>query len=249
MFCPVCKSEYRVGFTKCSDCGVDLVELLPGSSNTSPSGLISDPDATEILWAGQNATTRTEICSRLDALGIAFEDDAVDSKLMPAFPQSIYRIQIRKQDHEAAVEVLRGLAVDDFNVWKSPGVLLDRNSELTNVEAIKRDLLGRLIGHRPDSPGSDSGDAATQDADTYDASQDSVSDVKVEDFNSNDATSEVWSGDDEQMAQTFKDCLREVGIGCVIAAAARKQVIFVLPSFAARAKEIIREIVDQTPPE
>jgi hypothetical protein len=29
MFCPVCKSEFRAGFTLCSDCGIDLVEVAP----------------------------------------------------------------------------------------------------------------------------------------------------------------------------------------------------------------------------
>jgi hypothetical protein len=41
MFCPVCKSEYREGFTKCSDCGVDLVKQLA-----------NDSEAKEPLWAG-----------------------------------------------------------------------------------------------------------------------------------------------------------------------------------------------------
>ena len=29
MFCPVCKCEYRAGFTHCPDCDVDLVDSLP----------------------------------------------------------------------------------------------------------------------------------------------------------------------------------------------------------------------------
>jgi len=29
MFCPKCRSEYREGFYKCADCGVDLVAQLP----------------------------------------------------------------------------------------------------------------------------------------------------------------------------------------------------------------------------
>jgi hypothetical protein len=29
MFCPLCRSEYREGFTECSDCGVPLVPELP----------------------------------------------------------------------------------------------------------------------------------------------------------------------------------------------------------------------------
>ncbi len=32
MFCPVCKSEYRDGFTKCTDCGVNLVQQLADDS-------------------------------------------------------------------------------------------------------------------------------------------------------------------------------------------------------------------------
>ena len=29
MFCPVCESEYREGFTECNDCRVALVDQLP----------------------------------------------------------------------------------------------------------------------------------------------------------------------------------------------------------------------------
>lgn len=29
MFCPKCKSEYRPGFTRCAECGVELVDRLP----------------------------------------------------------------------------------------------------------------------------------------------------------------------------------------------------------------------------
>jgi hypothetical protein len=36
MFCPVCKSEYRHGYTRCADCDVDLVyELANEPANTS----------------------------------------------------------------------------------------------------------------------------------------------------------------------------------------------------------------------
>jgi len=29
MFCPVCRMEYRLGFTRCADCGAELVPALP----------------------------------------------------------------------------------------------------------------------------------------------------------------------------------------------------------------------------
>ena len=38
MWCPKCKTEYIDGITKCADCGVDLVEELPGTSYDDLSG-------------------------------------------------------------------------------------------------------------------------------------------------------------------------------------------------------------------
>src|ERR1051326_4940094 len=38
MFCPRCKAEYRLGFTKCSDCHVDLVDQLPVEPPKPPGG-------------------------------------------------------------------------------------------------------------------------------------------------------------------------------------------------------------------
>jgi len=36
VFCPKCKSEYRMGFTVCTDCDVPLVEELPPESKLEP---------------------------------------------------------------------------------------------------------------------------------------------------------------------------------------------------------------------
>ena len=40
MFCPHCRTEYRPGFERCSDCGHDLVDILP------PETTAALPDAT-----------------------------------------------------------------------------------------------------------------------------------------------------------------------------------------------------------
>jgi hypothetical protein len=37
-FCPACRSEYREAYTRCADCGVDLVAALPPDP-AAPSGL------------------------------------------------------------------------------------------------------------------------------------------------------------------------------------------------------------------
>jgi uncharacterized damage-inducible protein DinB len=79
-------------------------------------------------------------------------------------------------------------------------------------------------------------------------SADAPDDIATE-FNPKEATSEVWFGDDAELAETFKACLREVGIHCVITADNGKERVLVLPAAEGRAKEIIREIVEQAPPE
>jgi hypothetical protein len=110
MFCPVCESEYREGFTKCSDCDVDLVRQLA-----------DDSESKEPLWAGQDASVRSAICEKLDAAKILHEDDSVESQFMPAFRQSIYRIQIRKKDFDAALNAVRDIYLDQPSSRPSPG--------------------------------------------------------------------------------------------------------------------------------
>jgi hypothetical protein len=35
MYCPQCKGEYREGFDRCDDCGVDLVDELPSEDHSA----------------------------------------------------------------------------------------------------------------------------------------------------------------------------------------------------------------------
>jgi hypothetical protein len=241
MFCPICKSEYRDGFTKCSDCGVDLVKQLAG-----------DAEAMESLWAGQDVSVRDAICDKLDAAKILHEDDSVDSQLMPAFRQSIYRIQIRKKDYDAALGAIRDIYPDQPNVRQSPGLVLDRNSDWLRTAVAKRDLWGRMIANDPESSEPGSGSEIPTNAPTSrdkDRPAEEVPDDQLENFNADDATREVWSGEDRNMADSIDVCLREVGIGCVVNESKGNLNVRVEPAAEARAKEIIREIVEQTPPE
>jgi hypothetical protein len=241
MFCPVCKSEYREGFTKCSDCGVDLVKQLA-----------DDSEAKEVLWAGQDARVRIAICDKLDAAKILHEDDSVESQFMPAFRQSIYRIQIRKKDHEAALDAIRDIYVDQPNVRQSPGLVLDRNSDWLRTNAARRDVLGRLLDRDASasefSDESEIADDSAASSDAYGASEEAPDD-QLENFNPDDATSQVWSGADGNMAQNINVCLREVGIGCVVNETQGNFNVCVERASEIRAKEIIREIIEQSPPE
>ena len=64
-----------------------------------------------------------------------------------------------------------------------------------------------------------------------------------------DATREIWSGDDEHTAQFLSDCLRGIGIACIVSADDGKARVLVLPETETRAREIVHEVVDGAPPE
>ncbi len=60
---------------------------------------------------------------------------------------------------------------------------------------------------------------------------------------------EVWSGGDQKLADNLISCLREVGIAWHEFSEESHLRLVVLPEQEARAKEIVREVVEASPPE
>lgn len=143
MFCPICKAEYRFGFTKCSDCGVDLVEYVLGDAGAPV--LEGYPDEIVVFWAGMEDVTCQSIERALDTAKIQYNSDIVESQLMPAFRTTIYRIQVRRADYRAAVEAVKEIESGNPLGPKSPADVQDRNSSFLNLLGINRNLLNRPI--------------------------------------------------------------------------------------------------------
>jgi hypothetical protein len=76
MFCPQCKVEYRQGFTRCADCDVELVELLPVASETGEEQTrlgLGSPDAPpERVWSGEDQESCVAVCRSLVAADIPY---------------------------------------------------------------------------------------------------------------------------------------------------------------------------------
>jgi hypothetical protein len=70
MFCPKCKVEYRPGFTRCSDCEVDLVDLLPAEDLSSGEALMT-------LWECADQTECVEVCRDLRSADIRYYVDEI----------------------------------------------------------------------------------------------------------------------------------------------------------------------------
>jgi hypothetical protein len=64
-----------------------------------------------------------------------------------------------------------------------------------------------------------------------------------------DLIAEVWNGDSDEFARTLIACLREVGIASHKFSEAGRSRLVVSQQQESRAKEVVREVVDATPPE
>jgi hypothetical protein len=68
-------------------------------------------------------------------------------------------------------------------------------------------------------------------------------------WHEDDPVHEVWDGDSEDIADNLMMCLREIGIASRKITEERRWRVVVRPEQEARAKEIVREVVDASPPE
>jgi hypothetical protein len=212
MFCPVCKLEYRPGFTKCSDCDADLVESLDASSaqqeNPEPS----------VLWTGTDSEADGAICRALDAAKINYHKLDRNVGPLPGLSESVYAILVHERDRSAAQAVVDGVR-RDFEI----GTPAEGNGDedLSSQEASEPQDEDENLEPEPDKP--------------------------EEDFYPEDATSEIWAGEEAEMAEYVRLCLRENCVGCVVDESNGKTHVRVLPASEARAREIVREIVEGTP--
>jgi hypothetical protein len=98
MFCPICRDEYRQGFSECARCEVPLVETLP------PREPISDQ---EIQWV-------TVLYSR-DLSLISVAKSLLESEGIPylasgeTLAEVSARLQVRKEDEEEVKGLLTEL--------------------------------------------------------------------------------------------------------------------------------------------
>lgn len=100
MFCPVCKVEYRRGFTQCSDCGVGLVSVLPKEDPSSDEALTK-------LWECADEAECVDVCRLLRSADIRYHVDEIPyEKTARMGVKWRYRILISRDDLDRAKEIL-----------------------------------------------------------------------------------------------------------------------------------------------
>jgi len=179
-----------------------------------------------VAWRGTDPSAFSAAMAALKEAGIpAYEISDHDQLAWGlAMPRPRYRIMVRKMDLATAEPLIapfgeRAGWAHARDIWKGKNEFLDDDEEKSQEDSAKTRL---RVEHAPD-------------------------DIPPE-FDPKKATTLVWSGEVE-MARSIKDCLRENGIDCVVRSRGEELQVLVVPNCEARAKEIIREIIEATAPE
>jgi hypothetical protein len=215
MFCPECEAEYRPGFTRCSDCDVNLVESLEETEIHSNNPELSGTP--ELLWTGTDARMRDGIIGALETANIPYHERGDKVGSLPGWSRQVYAIFTHVRDHRAA-----NAALEDAT----------RRREIGPAET-------------DDEPASSpTSTAEPRQTDEDDELSDLPPDYVPEDFDPDDATVEVWSGHDATTRENLVTCLRGIGIGSATDDSAGQLRICVTPHSQKRAQEMIRQIMD-----
>jgi hypothetical protein len=126
------------------------------------------------------------------------------------------------------------ICVSSRNVEQAKKVLLDLEAwddpeELTEGER-----------ESPELPESDIPESVEQTRQPPDSS---------DNWDEDDPVAEIWNGDKEELADTLTACLREIGIGSRKLSEEGHWRLVVRPEQESRAKEVVREVMEASPPE
>jgi hypothetical protein len=121
----------------------------------------------------------------------------------------------------------------------------------TDEERAKK-ILAELDGlvYPEESTSEETASFALRESDEPDSEErtDELQDL-TEEWYEDDPVVEAWNGDSEQLADNLTVCLREIGIASRKLSEVGKWRVVVRPAQESRAKEIVREVVEASPPE
>jgi hypothetical protein len=233
LFCPNCKLEYRAGFMRCADCGVDLVAALPKAAEAQEVG-VHDLRSPVILRRGISVADVAIIRDALKAAGLPFNTRRASAEIVADGTPS-YEFWVNAEDRPNAHSVMDA-ALEAAGI--SEHAEYSENPDATNAST--------------NSPGQEVSE--TDDEDDDDTDSDSIDELAVEDdelgiIDDEELTAEAWSGTAGDLPGMLKMCLREVGIASRAARTGAKERLLVAEADLARSREIIREVIEAAPPE
>ena len=250
MFCPVCKYEFRRNFTHCNQCDVDLVETLRPEEEVdhAPPPTAAQMDHPTLLWSGANGGIFSALTGALDDAQIPYNKEELDARLVFTSQHGDLEVWVPAANLTQAKPLLDSILANPLNL------------EVARDHSVVNDEVSRGIGDEEELP---------------DERADGADDIRNEnvarELYAEDATAEVWSGADENIAEILKSCLAEIGVACYVhrpdpesesdsvgaqnsADAPSHDVagvfaVRVLPGDEARAREIVQQVTTGAPPD
>ena len=259
MFCPQCKAEYRPGFTRCSDCDVDLVYEPPpaarGLGATGEDGLHTEDsdDPFCSFWQGDDPRIHAELCELLNEEGILHKTVRREDHLFNLNTKSTFEVGIPFSQFEKAEAAIK-------NAYGTE----DEQQDAGRLLPYGRGYAAELDTAFPWQPAL-KGFARTQDSQSErleklsePVSEGPVTGDQLEDRQPNwdpadwslaDATLMIWSSEQSYPREIIEMGLRENQIHARFEKANGSNAIYVMPDDEVRAREIVREVVEGAPPE
>jgi hypothetical protein len=254
MFCPQCKAEYRQGFTRCADCDVELVWELPANAivaneSVDPGDLDEDPFCS--FWKGDDPRIHAEICELLDKVSIPHktvrrEDHLFHISSYPAFqigiPFSMFErgeaaVKEAYGGDEAIEPASRLLPMDPDHI---PGAPYDSGISDSGGRASQRNA--QQTEETPSVEGSQDSTGASDYTDSGITGD-------GENGNGEEAVTEIWSGNEPELADFIAASLQINQIQFRHDRSGGKHTLYVPVDEETRAREIVREVVEGVPPE
>lgn len=214
---------------------MDLVYALPAAEG----GTHESRDATSLMetsedpfcsfWKGDDPRIHADVCSVLDEAGIPHKTVRRRDHLFNLSNYAEFQIGVPFSLFERAETAVK----DAFDLDASdPDAAQNLSASL--LPEPSRGI--RRLPERLTPPMSENVPGPPSEGEAYD-------------WHPGDATTEIWSGDDSWLGNMIAASLRENQMYCRRDAAEGRYTVFVLPAEEDRAREIVREIVEGTPPE
>ena len=230
MYCPQCGAEYRQGYTSCSDCHVFLAHERPHSLEQESVSQPGDPNKDPFcaFWQGDDPRIHAELCSVLDEAQIPHKTVYRTDHLFNLANYPTFQVGVPASRFEEAENAIREAFSLDSSETDAAGLLALPSLLPDRKDRIRK--LPEILSPEENVPGPESsGDSA--------------------DWFQEDATAFAWSGDDAYLASAILGALNENDLHVRREMQDSMTNLFVLRAEQTRAREIIREILESTPPE
>jgi len=228
MICPQCQAEYRQGFTLCADCEVPLVAELPALAATAPGGRFDggtiEPEA--------QALTEDPFCAFWQG-----EDARIHAELCTVLEEAgIPYKTVRREDHLFRLSATSALKIGvPFSLY-------------AKAEAAVKEAFGSDEEDSPTMPLLGAPEPGNSDSETQEIEAISGTGFDPRHFFPEDAVTEVYSGKEFLTADFLVQSFQANEIHCRWEKGSERQRLFVLEQDANRAREIVREVTEASPP-